>query len=408
MRPGPLRLFLLLLCPLLTFMCHPAGAGDWYVAPRFSLTANYDSNINFSYREKKSDVYFNISPSVDFKYDSEISQLTGSLALKYLAYVQESGLNGLNQNYRISGQRKMAPRLALTFSGAYTLDSTQTEELTASGVVINRSRRQGLQAAPGLVFNLTERASMQMGYNYSQATYQDPRYTDYFTHSMNLGLNYLLKNAKTTLTGTLLGRFTDYPSIGNSYRNFGTYAGLEHKFSEDWSLALSGGANFNWFSSQTAVLDFGDFGEFPIYIQFRQKTEETFTISPFFNIAANRRWTKTNLTFGYKVDQSPSASGTVNQFHSGYVGLSRNFTERLRGTVRGSLYYSLSSNPGSNYEYFTVTLTPELTYQLTQRISVNSSYQYGWREDLTGGRTADRHLFGLSLSYTPIPLHYKK
>jgi hypothetical protein len=98
----------------------------------------------------------------------------------------------------------------------------------------------------------------------------------------------------------------------------------------------------------------------------------------------------------------------VNQFHSGYASLSRNFTERLRGALRGSLYYSLSSNPLSNYEYLTVLLTPELTYQLTQRISVNSSYQYGWREDMTGGNTADRHLFGLSLSYTPIPLHYKK
>ena len=29
-----------------------------------------------------------------------------------------------------------------------------------------------------------------------------------------------------------MGAYTNYPSIGNSYRNLGTYVGLQHKFSD--------------------------------------------------------------------------------------------------------------------------------------------------------------------------------
>ena len=237
----------------------------------------------------------------------------------------------------------MAPRLALTFNGGYTLDSTLNEELITSGFVMNRTRREALNAAPGLVYNLTERATLQLGYGYSQVNYQSPQYIDYSAQTINLGLKYLLKNAKTTVTATILGRYTDYPSIGNSYRNIGSYVGLEHKFAEDWSLALAGGFNYNWFTSQTAVVSFGNFNTF---IGLRQAKLETFSVSPYLNISATRSWIKTKLTFGYTVDQSPSASGTINQFHSGYAGVTYNFTERLTGGLRGNLYYSTSTNPG--------------------------------------------------------------
>jgi hypothetical protein len=301
-------------------------------------------------------------------------------------------------------QRRVAPRLSLTFTGGYTLDSTLNEELTASGFVMNRTRRQAVRAAPGLSFNLTERALLQLGYGYNKSFYQDPIYPDYSTQQANLGLNYLLKNAKTTITGTVLGRYTDYPSIGNTYRNLGTYLGLNHQFSADWSLSISGGANYNWFTSQTAVLDFGNFVAF---IRVRQVELETFTVSPYFNISASRRWTKSTFSFGYSVDQSPSAGGTINQFHSGNAGITRSFTERLSGSLRGSLYYSLSSSPGSDYNNLVVSVSPNLSYKLTEKMSLNSTYTYGWRDDLVGERTTSRNQVWLSLKYSN-PLHYQR
>jgi hypothetical protein len=411
MRFKPAQLACWLIIILLALVHLPALASDWSVVPQLDLGAKYDSNINFNYVNRQHDFIFNVSPSVDFTYASEISKLTGRLALDGLAYVKNGNLDSINQFYNISGQRQVTPRLGFTFTGGYILDSTKNQELITSGFIMNNSRRQSLQAAPGLSYNLTERASLQMGYAYNQTTYQSNTYNNYFTHTLNLGLNYLLKNAKTTLTGTIVGGYTNYPSIGNSYRNLGTYIGFKHKFSEDWSLDVSGGANYNWYTSQTAVLAFGNFVSF---VGLRQATLKTFTVTPYWNIAATRSWTKANLTFGYSVNQSPSASGTVNQFHSGSAGFSYNFTERLTGAIGGSGYYSISSSPGSNYNDLVFSLTPNLSYKLTEKISVNSSYTYSWRENLSGGQstfgagqTTSRNVGWLYLRYSN-PLHYQK
>jgi hypothetical protein len=345
---------------------------------------------------------------VDFSYASEITKLTGRMALEGLAYIRNSSIDTINQNYSILGRRQIAPRLALTFNGGYILDSTLNEELITSGFVMNRTRRQAFNAAPGLAFNLTERASLQVGYGFNAADYQDPRYNDYYTHRINLGLNYLLKNAKTTLTGTVAANYTNYPSIGNSYRSLSTYLGLNHNFNEDWRLAFSGGLNYNWYTSQTAVVAFGNFVSF---VGLRQAKLETFTVSPYLNIAATRHWTKTDLNFGYSVNQSPSASGTVNQFHSGNAGVTYRFSERLRGGVGGSLYYSTSSSPGSNYNTLVLNMAPNLSYQLTEKCSLNTSYTYGWRNNLSGdqigGQTTSRNQVWLYLRYA-YPLHYQK
>jgi hypothetical protein len=389
----------------LCFFCiQPAGAADWSVTPQFKAGASYDSNINFTLDHKTHDYIFNLSPAVDFKYASEISQLVGRLALNGLLYVRNSNLDALNQAYTVSGQRKVAPRLALRFDGGYIVDSTLAEELTASGFIMNRTKREAINAAPGLAFDLSERALLKMGYAFNQVNYQDDRFIGYLQHTANLGLHYLLKNEKTTISSFLVGRFTNYPSIDNEYRNLISYAGLEHKISQDWSVSLAGGLNYNWFTSQTAVFDFGSLTPFTVQ---RQVTQRTFNVTPFINIEGKHKWAKTGLIYGYKLDQSASGGGTISQFHSTYGSITHNFTERLRGSLRGNLYYSNASSPGSTYENLTLSFSPEVNYQITEKLSVNSSYQYGWRDDLVSERTANRHLVLVYFNYS-YPLHFQK
>jgi hypothetical protein len=389
--------------------CLPTHAADLSVVPQIDVGAKYDSNINFNFIDRQHDFIFNTAPSVDFNYASEVTKLTGHVGLDGLVYVNHGNLDTINQYYRLSGQHQVAPRLALTLRGSYILDSTLFEELATSGFVMNRSRRQAFNAAPGLTFNLTERAALQVGYDFTRVNYQSPQYVDYSQQIANLGLNYLLKNAKTTLSGALLFRLIDYPSIDNFYRNLGSYVGLDHKFTEDWSVSAFAGLNYNWLTSQTAVLSFGNLAAF---VQLRQVKLETFTVTPYFNIAGTHRWPKTNFTFGYKLDQSPSGSGTINQFHNGYTGITYNFTERLTGGLRGNLYYGTSTSPGSTYNNLVFYLTPELGYKLTEKFSLNSSYTYGWRDDLgrgqtIGQQTVSRNLVWLYLRYTN-SLHYQK
>ena len=94
-------------------------------------------------------------------------------------------------------------------------------------------------------------------------------------------------------------------------------------------------------------------------------------------------------------------------------GLTYNFTERLTGGLQGNLYYSISSSPGSNYNDLVFYFSPNLTYKLTEKFSLNSSYTYGWRDDLSAGQTigtqtVSRNVVWLYLRYTNPLLHYQK
>ena len=383
-----------------------AWAGDWYIVPRLELRGEYDSNINFSFENKKDDFIFNITPSVDLNYESEITKLTGRLRLNGQVFVNNGNLDTINQYYDLFGQHRVAPRLALTFDGGYTLDSTLYEELFASGFVMNRTRREALRIRPGLIYDLSPRLSLGLNYGYLRVTYQDPQFSPYFTHRVSSNIRYLLGNAKTTLYGTVLGRYTDYHSIGNLYRSLGTYVGLEHKFSEEWFLNLGGGLNFNWYSSQTAVI--GTVFDPTFILVPLRATRKTFNVSPYFNIAATRRWPNTDLTVSYNLDQAASSAGTIRQFHRVNAEIARKLTPKLRVGLQGSLYYALTTAEEENENQRMVFyISPGITYQITDRLSISSAYNYGLRNDIDDNRSTDRHRVWVYLAYA-YPIQYKK
>jgi hypothetical protein len=405
MRRG-LAFCILLLILLHLQPCQSAWAGDWYIVPKLELRGDYDSNINFSFVNKRDDYIFNISPSVDLNYESDISKFIANLALNGQIFVNNSNLDTINQYYSILGQHKIAPRLALSFSGGYTLDATLREELIESGFVMNRTRRQAIRANPGIIYDLSPRASLALNYTYGLVTYHDPQYSPYFRHQVKSDLRYLLRNAKTTLLGTVLGRYVDYYTIGNLYRNLGTYAGLEHRFSEEWIFNFAGGLNYNWFSTQTAV--FGTVFD-PTFVQIPlQTTQKTFNVSPFFSIATTRRWPKTELNVGYSLDQSPSSSGLIRQFHRINAGISHRFHERLRAGFQTDIYYGLSTvQQEDEFQRFVLSLSPNITYQITERLSLTTSYIYGWRNDIDDNLTTDRHRISVYLAFA-YPIQYKR
>ncbi len=381
-------------------------AADWYILPKLDLLGEYDSNIDFSFENKKSDFIYNLSPSIELNYVSNISKLTGKLALNGQLFMNNSNLDTLNQYFSILGQHNVAPRLALTFDGQYTRDSTLRTELEESGFVMNRSLREAIRARPGIVYNLTPRSSLALSYGYYGVTYQDYQYSPYFQHEVWSTFRYLLGNHKSTLLGTVTGRYTDYYTIGNLYRTMGTYAGLEHKFSEEWILKVSGGLNYNWYATQTIVI--GTLFD-PTFIQVSLgETERTFNVSPYFDIAATRHWPKMDLTVYYSLDQTPSSAGVIRQFHRVHAEITRKFLERLTAGFQANSYYGLSTEQDNNeFQTMVFYLSPQISYKIAEKLSLSSSYSYGWRSDLDNNITTDRHRILIYLTFV-YPMQYKK
>lgn len=382
----------------------PGQAADWSVVPAVDARGEYDSNLNFALRNRESDFILRLSPSAKFNYTTELGQLQGALGFKGLHYISNSNLDHIDQNVGINGSYQAAPRLKLTLTSAYVSDSTLVEELEVSGRVIGRTVRQSLQVNPGFTYTLAERLLLDVGYGFYDVRYRSDLFTDYSTQRVSLGLNYLLKNEKTTLRGMVLGRFTDYPEVDNSYKSLGTYLGAEHKFSEDWQATLMGGVNVTRASLSSEVLDFSNF---PFFVLVKQVQREETTVSPYVEFATTRRWTNTTLTGGFTLDISPSGGGTVSDYSRAYAGLSYSFSERLTGRFDGSLYYNAAIFDFSGGNGFIFTLSPQLTYRLLEKLSLNSGYQFGWREDRTSELTASRNLVWISLNYS-YPMHYQR
>jgi hypothetical protein len=392
---------------LAVFVClwtsNLAVAADWSLVPAITQRSEFNSNINYDFSRPVSDYIFTLRPAVDFNYTTEISQLQGHLGLNGQHFITQSQIDHIDQNYQINGRYRVTPRINLSLNTSYIVDTTLREELLTSGLVMSRTPRQSFMAAPALTYNITERLSGAVNYNFNRVLYQDPHYTDYTNHQAALNFTYLLKNERTSLINNNIVRETLYAG-GNTFRSVGIYLGGIQKLSERWDASLMSGVNISFFSFNTQVLDFN---QAPYFIRVETKRIESSNVTPYVNVSTNYRWTNLTLGVGFSHDQSASAYGAIYEFNRLYFSCAYNYSERLSGSLKGDFSLSNLSGQSGSSEYNYYDISPQLTYRITERLSVSSGYRFAGRKDITGDRTAHDHMVWLQFSYT-YPIHYQK
>lgn len=398
-----------------------AGAADWSIVPSITQRSEFNSNLNMTSTNILSDYILSLAPAADFNYTTEISQLTGHLGLFGQHYISHDNLDHIDQNYQINWRYQMHPKVNLSFNSTYINDSTLIQELQTSGLVIGRTPRQSFYAGPGITYNVTERLLATASYNFNRVAYQGTGFTNYTSQQAGLNFTYLLKNEKTSLINQNVVSETLYAG-GNNYKSIGIYGGVEHRFSERWNVNLMSGANINFYSTNTQVLNASPFPLSdqvnplsdqvtqvnPFFIQVKTKRIESSGVSPYVKGSTSYRWTKLTVTGGFSMSQQPSPNGATYQVNQLNVGANYNFTERLSGALGG--WYSLSNqssqNVSSEYNYYSIT--PSLNYQITEKFSVSPGYRFSNSASLTStGSSAHVHMAWIQFSYT-YPIHYQK
>ena len=91
-------------------------AADWVLTPSIETRAEYLNNIFYSSTFKKSDYILSAVPNLDFTYNTEVTQLGGSLRLSGLHYLQNPNLDTINQFYNINGSTMATSRLRLNLA----------------------------------------------------------------------------------------------------------------------------------------------------------------------------------------------------------------------------------------------------------------------------------------------------
>jgi predicted porin len=382
------------------------NTADWAIVPSISARSEYNSNLNYTSTSRVSDFIFSLSPVAAFNYTTDISQLQGRLGLTGLHYVSHGELDHIDQNFQINGRYQAAPRWNLSLKSAYIVDSTLQEELLTSGIVMNRTPRQSIQVAPGVTYSLTERLAATVNYNFNKVNYQDQNFQNYTTQGVGFRLEQQLKNETTLLSGNVLAQETRYPSQDNLYRSLGFTLGGNHKFSPEWEVNLQGGINISFMDFQTQTLDQS---QSPFFITVRQVKLQRTEVNPFIDLTATRHWTKLNVTGGYSQNQSPSADGSIQNVRRLGLSLGYNFSERLTGGLSG--YYSLSNQISQrnsfNTNYFNIS--PQVTYKITEELSVSPGYSFGKRDQSSGGlssssQNASAQTAWVMMTYTQLAL----
>jgi hypothetical protein len=382
-----------------------AVAADWSVIPSITQRSEFNSNLNFSYTNPLSDYIFSLQPAADFNYTTEISQIQGHVGLLGQHYITNSNLDHIDQNYQINGRYQMLPRLNLSLASSYISDTTLWQELLASGVVTSRSPRQSFLASPGVTYNLTERLLGTVNYSFNRVLYQAPQYSDYTSHQAGLNFTYLLKNEKTSLISNNIVRETLYAGE-NTFKSIGIYGGVTHKFSERWDASLMTGVNISFYSFNTQVVN--SFG-FPFFVVVpTNKRINSSNVTPYVNISSTYRWTNLSVSAGFSRDESPSAYGAVYEFNRLYANCAYKITERLSANLNGSYSLSNQSSQTISSEYNYYDIGPQLTYWITEKLSVSPGYSFANSASLTeGGGSGHVHTAWIQFSYT-YPIHYQK
>jgi hypothetical protein len=379
-------------------------AADWSLIPSVNAKTEFNSNLNYTSTAPVSDFIFSLAPAVEFNYASQISKIQGKLGLMGLHYLSHSDIDHIDQSYQINVQHQFAPRWKFSLSSSYIVDSTLQEELLTSGLVMTRTPRQSIQFGPAVTYNLTERLAATVNYNFNKVNYQDPQFQNFISQLVGLKLEYPLKNQKTVLIGNVIGRESRYPSEDNIFRSLGIYLGANHKLSEKWEASILAGVNVSFYDFHTQVLETA---QAPFFFTTRQARVQQTTSSPFVNLSATRRWTNLSVTGGYSRDQSASAFGSISEMNRLYLSMAYKYNERLSGSLSGdySLSNQVSQQINQETDYFSIS--PQASYQITEKLSLSPGYKFGLREDITGGSTAKAHSVWLMLTYS-YPIYYQK
>ncbi|MCG2776842.1 MAG: outer membrane beta-barrel protein [Desulfobacterales bacterium] len=352
-------------CLIISFLSVPfiAVARDVTVVPSITLRGEYDDNVYFTRTDEISDYLAIISPGLKLDYATEVFNIRGSGLVDVLRYVDEKDINTENQRYTINGGYQLMERWALSGDFSYIKDTTLDSELEETGIVYVREDRERFNAGAGLSYQVSELSDMGVNYAYSKTGYDEQGLEDYDVNSISLSYNRKFNEGIDVFTiQPGYARFSSDVSDVDGYRlNFG----WTHLPGETYRLRIILGARY---SEQD-------------YKDDRDKTSNWGGVA---DISLLKKAEIYSVLVGFNSDAySEPSTGELNKVYKIYCNLTRRVTERFSAGVnsRLSLTQPDDADAVNDKEIWYFTVTPSLSYRLTENHSLRLSYSYQQQYD---------------------------
>ena len=367
-----------------------AEAAEWSSEPALSVRGVYNSNLILT-SAPHSDTWGHwISPGVKFAGATETLEVSGRAAADFVSYYGGVDQSLTNLYFPLS-MKYTTERETFGLDGGFTRDNTLMGELRQTGVVLSFTQRNYWNVAPSWTHALTERLSLQAGYQYANATYENGSrlgLVDYTTHGGSAGLSYRISE-KDQLQA--IANIMDFNAPQASNLRSLIYGGdlsWFHEFTETINGSLSGGARLVDSSVMTGPSQVED--------------SQVVWVG---RASLQKRWVDATATIDASREVFPSGFGLLVRTSRVGVGMTKDLTERLTVALDGAVFFveSVASDvtpvslPLNRY----ITATPTVRWKMSDWWSLEVNYTYSRRDVESFNETAFAHAATISLTYYP-------
>ncbi len=212
-----------LLCAAFAFMTvvELARAAEMSLRMSLRLGEGYNDNVRLVSDSHPNVTITTIAPAVEVKAHTETVTAVAKAQASINRYRGDSDLNATDLAIEAS-MAKLYERGQIGIRTEYVRDSTLASELSQTGVVQENRQRARASVNPSWTTQLSERASVQLGYDFAQIKYEDAAgtgLTDYQTESPYGVFSYRLSERSSiqALTGMSQLRRAGGGSVRNIY-----------------------------------------------------------------------------------------------------------------------------------------------------------------------------------------------
>jgi hypothetical protein len=372
-----LRKALCLMLLASVFSCCPAFGDELKLIPSVTVREEYNDNIFLSVSDVKSDFRSILSPAVELTERNERLDASLSLRLNGFLYARNSELDALDQQYQGRLRFVVSPRMNLSSTAAYILDSQPDREVETTGLVLGLVKRHRQMYSLSGERALTEKTSASLAYSYEQDDYVSPQFTDLKWHNAELSLVHNLDRFMRSTRASMDLGYAHYGFSGSDVDNFSVSVGLGSDLNEVWSVQASVGGRYTVSEFETLQPQFVP-PFFFVLVPVKDTSREWGWVGQL-ALSYRGETTSGNLAFASNVMPASGQSSGTTIRTSLVADARRRLTYELSAGMAVG-YYLNKSNPGAfagqKIDDQTLLVTPNLRYEFSRDMFIEASYQY--------------------------------
>jgi hypothetical protein len=343
-----------------------AGAAEWSAEPSLRVKGEYNSNLLLF--NGNNEVWGNwVSPGLKFKGSTESLEVEGNVKSDFVKYYGSTDRSLTNLYFPVRASYRL-DRYTFGFEGGFTRDNTLRSELQQTGVVLAFTQRNLWTANPTWSVGLTERLNWQIGYQFTDAQYENGLSLGLVNYQVQAGSSALAYKLNERDQVQLTGEYVNFttPDIQQQVSYYGVGALVSHAFSQSIIATASGGPRF-----VTSTKDFSG------------GSASQHDLVWIFNAKIRKDFERSSVLIEGSHEINPSGFGTLLKTDRLGGTVTHNLTETVTLSINGYVYYASAVASPSGSTAFPDSrygaVSPKVSWKLGEWWTVDVAYTYAER-----------------------------